>query len=118
MAAQSAAVGTMSPGGLFTVGALGFSDDDDRGAVAGLVLVRAPRLPPASSRRAPPGRTHIPTCTSRKTRTRRADHLLALGHLSAAKLLTPANEGHPMAATALTQHRVNHLIPLGTEEPR
>src|SRR5271165_3119608 len=70
MAVQSAAVDTVSPGGSFTVGALGFSDDDDRGAVAGLVLVRAPRLPPASSRRAPPGRTHIPTRTSRKTRTR------------------------------------------------
>jgi hypothetical protein len=32
MAVRSAAVGTVSPGGSFTVGAPGFSDDDDRGA--------------------------------------------------------------------------------------
>jgi hypothetical protein len=44
--------------------------------------------------------------------------VLTLGHLSAAKLLTPANEGDHMAATTLTPHRVNHLIPSGTEEPR
>jgi hypothetical protein len=31
VAVQSAAVGTVSPGGSFTVGALGFSDDGDRG---------------------------------------------------------------------------------------
>jgi hypothetical protein len=36
--------------GSFTVGALGFSDDDDRGALAGLALVRAGQQPwrPAS----------------------------------------------------------------------
>ena len=50
VAAQSAAVGTVSPGGSFTVGALGFSDDGDRGALAGLALVRAGQQPwrPAS----------------------------------------------------------------------
>jgi hypothetical protein len=41
MAVQSAAVGAVSPGGSFTVGALGFSDDGDRGALAGIALVRA-----------------------------------------------------------------------------
>ena len=118
MAVQSAAVGTVSPGGSFTVGALGFSDDGDRGAPAGLSLVRArdshrpaaiaPRQPESISQPAP----------AERRAQGRADHVLTLRHLSAAKLLTPANEGDHMAATTLTPHRVNHLIPSGTEEPR
>jgi hypothetical protein len=104
--------------GSFTAGALGFSDDDDRGALAGLALVRARgfRRPAAVAPRQPEPVSQ-PAPAERHAHGR-ADHMLTLGHLSAAKLLTPANQGDPMAATALPPHRVNHLIPPGTEEPR
>jgi hypothetical protein len=94
MAVQSAAVGTVSPGS-FTVGALGFS---------------APNPYPNPQQSQP--------ATAERRAYGRADDVLTLEHLSAAKLLTPANEGDPMAATALTPQRVNHLIPSDTEEPR
>jgi hypothetical protein len=104
--------------GSFTVGAFGFSDDGDRGALAGLALVRARDFHrPAAVAARQPEPISQPAIAERRAHGR-ADHVFTLGHLGAAKLLTPANEGDPMAATALTPHRVNHLIPPGTEEPR
>src|ERR1700746_1289554 len=100
MAVQSAAVGTVSPGGSFTIGALGFSDDGDRGALAGLALVRARDFRRPGSRRARLAEPISQPAPAERRAQGRADHVLALGHLSAAKLLTPANEGDPMAATA------------------
>ena len=106
------------PGDRFTVGALGFSNDGDRGALAGLALVRGRDVHrPAAAAQRQPESISQPAPAERRAHGR-ADHVLTLGHLSAAKLLTPANEGDPMAATALPPHRVNHLIPPGTEEPR
>lgn len=106
MAVQSAAVGTVSPG-----------DRSRSVRSASVTTVIATSTGPAAvaPRLAEP--ISQPATAERRAQGR-ADHVLALGHLSAAKLLTPANEGDPMAATALTPHRVNHLIPPGTEEPR
>jgi len=112
MAMQTAAVGTVSPGDR--------SRSVRSASVTTMIAARSPVLrssAPASSRRGPPARTHIPTRNSRKARTRASGPRTHARHLGAAKLLTPANEGDPMAATALTPHRVNHLIPPGTEEP-